>query len=131
MPVDLQWHASLPILVSTYVGVLSAREYSAMCDQRLEWLESGPDQIILLADTQQLEAFTDSRTVKTRSSILSHPKVRYGLIVLGEDFYRRLARAFLDARYDYMVRLYPDMDRALDQGEALVAGFGKKSRRRK
>ena len=121
MPVELQWHPALPVLVATYSGMLSAKEYYAMCDRRLKMLLDGPEQVILVADTQPMEGFRDALAVDLRENILLHDKVYCTLIVLAEDLHHKLARAMLSDRYP--VQFFPDSSAALDFAETLIAEF--------
>jgi hypothetical protein len=120
MPVRLEWHTSLPVLQATYNGILSAKEYYAMCRQRSDMLDRGPEQIVLVVDAQRIENFPDAATVERGENVLWHPKVYRTLIALPEDLYLRLARAVI-ADNELPVHFYPGIDRALDAAETLTA----------
>ena len=119
MAVHLEWHTSLPILQATYQGALSANEYRAMCRQRSELLKKGPEQIVLVANMQQMEGFPDAAAVERRENILWDDRVHRTLIVIPEDLYSRLSRTVLsDTRLP--VHFFPNIDRALDMAEMLT-----------
>lgn len=118
MPVNLEWHSSLPVLQTTYKGVLSANEYSTMSRRRLEMLEEVPSAVILLVDAQALEGFPDATNVKRGENALLHDHVFRTLVVMPEDLYRRLSRVIAPEN-SLPVRFYASLDRALDAAETL------------
>jgi hypothetical protein len=119
MAVHLEWHTSLPVLQATYQGALSANEYRAMCRRRSELLNRGPDQIVLVANMQQLEGFPDSAAVERHENILLDDRVYRTLIVIPEDLYSRLSRTVLsDDRLP--VHFFSNIDQALDVAESLI-----------
>ncbi len=121
MPVDLEWHPSLPVLVVTYKGSLTAKEYDKMCDERTKMLKSGPSQVILFADTRQMQAFPDAESAVLRESVIRHAKVIRTLVVLEDKLYRRIKRSLLDDKEDgYPVSFYSDADLALIDAQTLV-----------
>jgi hypothetical protein len=119
MPVNLEWHSSLPILQTTYTGVLSANEYSAMYRRRLEMLEEAPSPVILLVDAQGLESFPDATNVKRSENVLLHDNVFRTLVVMPEGLYDRLSRTIAPEN-SLPVRFYASLDRALDAAETLT-----------
>jgi hypothetical protein len=122
MAVHLEWHTSLPVLQATYQGALSANEYRAMVRRRSELLSRGPDQIVLVANMQQMEGFPDSAVAERHGNILLDDRVYRTLIVIPEDLYTRLSRTVLsDSRLP--VHFFPDIDRALDMAETLVTSL--------
>ena len=120
MAVHLEWHTSLPVLQATYLGALSANEYRAMCRQRSELLKSGPEQIVLVVDMQQMEGFPDSDAVERQENILLDDRVYRTLIVIPEDLYSRLSRAIL-VDQQLPVHFFSNIDQALDEAETLSA----------
>ncbi len=119
MAVHLEWHTSLPVLQATYQGALSANEYRAMCHRRSELLKGGPEQIVLVANMQQMEGFPDSAVAERQENILLDTRVYRTLIVIPEDLYSRLSRTVLsDNRLP--VHFFPSIDRALDAAERLI-----------
>jgi hypothetical protein len=119
MAVQLEWHQSLPVLQATYVGALSANDYRAMCRRRSELLNRGPEQVVLLANMQQMEGFQDSAAVERHENILLDARVYRTLIVIPEDLYSKLARTVLsDSRLP--VHFFSNIDRALDMAETLI-----------
>ena len=121
MPVDLEWHPSLPVLVATYKGTLSAKEYDKMCEERAKMLKSGPSQVILFADTRQMQAFPDAEIAQRRESVMRHRKVVRTLVVLEDTLYRRVQRSLIDDQDDgFPVSFYSDADQALVEAQALA-----------
>jgi hypothetical protein len=119
MAVQLEWHKSLPVLQATYVGALSANDYRAMCRRRSELLNTGPEQVVLLANMQQMEGFPDSAAVERHENILLDERVYRTLIVIPEDLYSKLAPTVLsDIRLP--VHFFSNIDRALDMAETLI-----------
>jgi hypothetical protein len=119
MVVHLEWHTSLPVLQATYQGALSASDYRAMCHQRSELIEAGPDQLVLVMNMQQLEGFSDAAVVERRENILLDHRVFRTLVVIPEDLYSRLARAIVvDRRLP--VHFFSNIDQALDEAESLI-----------
>ncbi|MBI5957702.1 MAG: hypothetical protein HY866_03135 [Chloroflexi bacterium] len=122
MPVELQWHASLPVLMATYRGTLSAKDYEKMCDERLKMLRNGPDQVVFVADTRDLLAFADAEAAARRESIFLHEKIVHTLLILQEDVYHRLVRSFMnDASTPYPVSFATDIDQALVELKGILS----------
>jgi hypothetical protein len=116
MPVNLEWHSSLPVLQTTYKGALSANEYSAMYRRRLEMLDEASSPVILLVDAQGLESFPDATNVKRSGNVLLHGNVFRTLVVMPESLYHRLSR--VAPENGLPVRFYASLDRALDAAGA-------------
>jgi hypothetical protein len=122
MSVHLEWHTSLPVLQATYQGALSANDYRAMCRRRSELLNTGPEQIVLVANMQEMEGFPDSATVERHENILLDDRVYRTLIVIPEDLYSKLSRTVLsDSRLP--VHFFSNIDRALDMAETLITSL--------
>jgi hypothetical protein len=122
MPVKLEWHPSLPVLVAAYSGVLSSAEYYAMCDRRKEMLKSKPERVVLLADMRQLEAFPDAGTTRLRENVLMYKKVFCTLIVLPTGLYRALTRHMLaPADPSHRVRFFEDLEAALAHARSALS----------
>jgi hypothetical protein len=120
MPVQLEWHPSLPVLVATYSGVLSQDEYQSMNKKRQAMLQAGPRQVILVANTQEMEAFPDSPKVRRGENIVTNDKVYKTLIVFKPDLYRSVMHAIRDtAEFDLPVAFFRDEDAALARAESL------------
>jgi hypothetical protein len=115
MPVELQWHSELPVLMATYTGILTPKTYTAMCDQRYAMLDDGPGPVMLLADMQALEGVRDAVSFQRDNAVLFDERVRSTLVVLPEDLYRRVMRAVnADEQQHYPVQFFSDIDSALD-----------------
>jgi hypothetical protein len=122
MPVNLEWHPALPVLVATYSGALTSGEYYAMCDQRKAMLKSAPDRIILLVDTRQFEGFPDADVIRLRENVLTHKKVICTLIVLPTSLYHALTK-HLSALADpaHRVRFFEDFGAAVAHARAALS----------
>jgi hypothetical protein len=120
MPVQLEWHSTMPILKATYSGTLSANEYYALNRRRLEMLDAREGAAILLVDLQQIGGFPDAASVRRGDSALRDDRIRRVLAVLPDDLYRRVGRT---VSYHSALRVYyyPSMDAALDAAENLLA----------
>ena len=93
MPVTVEWHPTLPVLVTIYQDLLSAADYRTMRAQQRTSLAEGPEQVVLLADVQQLVEFPDADTLDLEDSPLAHPQVIGMVVVLDDGLYDRLAYA--------------------------------------
>lgn len=119
MPVTVEWHTTLPILVTVYQGVLSAADYRTMRAQQCAALAESPKRIVLLADMRQLEGFPDADTIDLGDSLLVHPKVMGVVVVLDARLYDHLTCAILPANGIFRkVYFFKDYDSALNQAEA-------------
>ena len=61
MPVTVEWHPTLPVLVTVYQDLLSAADYGTMRAQQRAALAESPKRVVLLADVQQLTGFPACR----------------------------------------------------------------------
>ena len=114
MPVELQWHSKLPVLIATYTGTLTSKAYRAMVNKRRKMLAEGPDHVALLVDTRQLENVHDATSFKRDNAHLFDERVAGTFVVMPEDLYRRVKRA-LDAntQQHYPVQFFGNFDAAL------------------
>jgi len=125
MPVELEWFPSLPVLVATYRGTLTAKEYDKMCDERTRMLRSGPSQVIVFADTRQMQSFPDAEIAVQRESVMRHSKVVRTLVVLNDGLYRRIRRSLIEDSDDgFPVTFYSDADQALLDARSLAQALG-------
>jgi hypothetical protein len=115
----------MPVLLATYTGVISVKEYYAMCDGRLDMLRKGPERAILLADVQSLEGFPDLEPSQRCENILLHEKIARILIVLDSGYFRRLSRSFVpDAEHRHPVGLFGAVEEALATAKSLASQLG-------
>ena len=115
MPVELEWHSELPVLVATYTGTLTRKAYDAMCAQRRKMLDEGLEQVILLADTRALESVTAPASFERDSTVFFEPCVAGTFIVLTENLYRRVLRAVdVDNQHQHPMQFFKTIDAALD-----------------
>ncbi len=122
MPVQLQWHASLPILIVTYHGRLTIKAYETMCAERDRLLNERPAPVTLVADVSRLDEFADAGQVELCAGALDDPRVSSVLIVLGDAGYRSVLRAAEEtAGQPLRVRFFRDLPGALAAAEKLVA----------
>ncbi len=125
MPVELQWHPTLPVLIATYRGVITPGDYRTMCDRRRAMLEAGPDQVILLADTREMEAFREDVAAIPCENGATRRKVYRTMIVLHERLFRTLIRAIDDTSdQDSLVSFYRDREDAIRRAEQLADQLG-------
>jgi hypothetical protein len=125
MPIELRWYPSLPVLLATYTGSISLKEYRKMCEDRLAMLRKGPDRAILLADVQRLDEFPDLEPSQRCENILLHEKVARTLIVLDGGFFRHLSRSMVpDAEQRHPVGLFGDVEEALAEARTLADQLG-------
>lgn len=121
MPVDLEWHSSLPVLIATYRGTLSAKDYDKMCDERSKMLKGAPSHVILVADTRQMQSFPEAEAAERRESVMLHAKITHTLVVLNMGLYQRLSRSIIaDQDYSFPVSFFSDADRALVEAQILA-----------
>ena len=118
MPVTVEWHPTLPVLITVYQDILSAADYGTMRAQQRAALAKSPKRVVLLADVQQLTGFPAAGTLDLGDSLLAHPQVRGAVVVLDDGLYNRLARPRLanDGLSD-QVCFFKDYDAALNQAE--------------
>jgi hypothetical protein len=113
MPVALEWHPSLPVLLATYSGDLSPKDYKAMLDQRRRMIADGPEEIILVADARDFSGFSEA-DIKLGENILGHDKVAHAFVILHEEAHLNLHRTFRkDLTQDYRVYFFDGVDQAL------------------
>lgn len=123
MPVKLEWHASLPVLVLTYTGTLSRNDYTAMYDKRHTMLNTAERCVTLLADVRHLEGFTHPDAAGLRPNVLLHPSVKNLLVVLSEDVYRNLTYSIIThAVRELRVRFFADLRTALEFAQTEANG---------
>jgi hypothetical protein len=125
MPIELRWYPSLPVLLATYTGSISLKEYRKMCEDRLAMLRKGPDRAILLADMQRLDEFPDLEPSQRCENILLHEKVARTLIVLDGGSFRHLSRSMVpDTEHRHPVGLFGDVEEALAEARTLADQLG-------
>ncbi len=113
MPVALEWHPDMPVLLTTYSGDLSPKDYKAMLDQRRRMIADGPEHIILVADTRLFSGFSDA-DVQLGENILRHNKVAHAFVILQGELYDHLARTIRsDLTRNYAVYFFDGVDQAL------------------
>ena len=121
MSVKMEWHPKLPVLILSFTGELTARDYGKMCTEREKMLAQGPEHVVILADACQFEGFSDAHGMDLMSAVLAHEKVGYVLVVLDEVVYNKLARSFSTApETNLPVRLFTNIDTALETAHNLL-----------
>lgn len=81
MPVQIEWHPAMPVLIATYSGILTPEEYRAMLTRRTALLAEGEAQVVMVADVAELEAFAGVEKVRWRT-VLADQKVMHVVLVL-------------------------------------------------
>jgi hypothetical protein len=123
MPVEVQWHASLPILMTTFDGDISVDDFFAMRDRRQSMLGEGPDRVIVVADTQQMADFTAAHGLDVQDTVFDHDQVAFLLVVVETSFFERIARMLATGEqqgFPFPVQVYPSLDDALLGAESLL-----------
>ncbi len=120
MPVQLEWHSTMPVLQVTCTGTLSANDYYALNRRRSELLKTQEGDALLLVDLQQLAGFPDAAVVERGESALRDNRIQHILAVLPDDLYRRVARTVIQ-NSALRVLLFPTITAALDAAETLLA----------
>ena len=119
MPVTVEWHTTLPVLVMVYQNILPAADYCTMRVQQRAALAESPKRVVLLADMQQLMRFPDVSALDLGDSLLAHPQVMGAVVVLDDGLYDRLVCARLSTNsLSNKVSFFKDCDAALNQVEA-------------
>jgi len=124
MPIQIEWKHKLPILVLDYSGNLTPKEYYDMCAKRQKMLDEGPEQVVLVADTQNLEGFPENKIVEICETILNHPRVNTLMVVLRKNLYQNLSRSMLgSAEMFWRVNFFAEVDAAFDEAKRVAAQF--------
>ena len=122
MFVTVEWPDTSPILVTTYQGKLTLKEYRAMREQQRAMLADAPDEVVLLADMRAFDGFPDADTIEPDASLLAQPQITGAVIVLDDELYDGLARAFLPANETRRVSFITDLNTALAHAAARLRG---------
>lgn len=121
MPFDIQWHADLPVLVVTYQGKLTLKEYQKLIAQRAAMLNDGPAQVVILADMQDFESFPDAEQLTETENATAYDNVRSLVVVLPQDMYKRISHASTrDLDRDFALYFFGNRDQALEAAGALL-----------
>lgn len=120
MPVKMEWHSVLPVLIVTYSGTLTAGDIRRLQTERKAMLDARGGPVTVVADVRGLEAFPDALKTDRDARVINHGAMRYMLVVFGSRLYHILMRPISDtAEYDYPVRFFADLDEALAAAAAL------------
>ncbi|HEX3050803.1 MAG TPA: hypothetical protein VHP83_09135 [Aggregatilineaceae bacterium] len=124
MPIQIEWKHKLPILVIEYSGNLTSKEYYDMCAKRQKLLDEGPEQVVVVADTQDLEGFPENKIIELCETIINHPHLSVLLVVLRKNLYQNLSRSMLGKTETlWRVNFFADAEAALNEAERLVARY--------
>ena len=84
-----------------------------MCAERAEQLDGASADVVVVMDMQDMQNFPDARFAG-EDCVLQHENVRFVLIVLDEELYRRVANSVVpDAEQRWPVRFFPSVEQAL------------------
>ncbi|MBN2304830.1 MAG: hypothetical protein JXQ72_10155 [Anaerolineae bacterium] len=120
MPIELEWHKSLPVLLATYTGTITLEDYRAACARCAEMLNDGPEGAIVVANVQAFEGFPAAHTATLKSGTLAHPKVQHLLVVFDSARYRKFARSTSEQLDRYFpVYIFGDTNDALTAAQTL------------
>ena len=96
MPVDIRWHDELPVVIATYEGELSSREYSKLQKACAALLADGPTEALVIANMQAFEGFADAGLLFdneleiTSQTFIVPPALVLGLMALFFDLKHQL-----------------------------------------
>ena len=122
MPINIEWHSNLPVLIVSYSGIVTAGEFRQLEQQRNAMLSERSEPVMLLADMREMERLADALAIQSSEPSFQYPNVSYILVVLSPRLYRVLLRAIEDtAEYDYPVRFFMEVDAALAAAETLIS----------
>lgn len=122
MPFEVDWHSALPVLIVTYQGTLTRREYKQLCAERASRLNGGPSSVALLADMREFEGFPEAETMAVHDHPLLSESVRHTVIVLEHDDYKPLFRAVTtDLDKQLAVYFFADIEQALGAASQLIS----------
>ena len=120
MPITLDWHPSLPVIIAAYSGSITASDFAAMCERRRQMLDERGGQVVLVADMQAMDSFANG-AVSHCDDVLQDDRIARVLIVLKRDLYRNLSRNFRHApRRAYRAGFYDSLEAALRAAESLA-----------
>lgn len=120
MPITLDWHSSLPVIVATYSGDVTARDRAAMCKRRRQMLGERNDRVVLVVDTQAMDSYAGANGSLV-DDVLLDERVAHVLIVLKRELYRNLSRNFRHApRQAHHAAFFGSLEAALREAESLV-----------
>lgn len=123
MPFAIHWHPSLPVLLMTYSGVVSAEDYTAMCTRRRQMLDEHGGQVVLVVDVQAMETFMGD-SVRPCENILLDERIVRAFIVLPQDLYRKLSRNFRHTpRRALRAAFFDSLETALAEAESLAGSL--------
>jgi hypothetical protein len=121
MAVQFEWHSTLPILVATYTGTLSADDYDTLREERAAMLDDGPAHIILVANAQQFDGLIDVDKIEQHAHLLLDQRIYRLLVVFQKELYQRLSHQIGDTReYNFPVHFFDDPGDALAYAEQLA-----------
>lgn len=120
MPITLDWHPSLPVILAAYSGEITADDFATMCAQRRQMLDERGGPVVLVADTREMSAIANGRASHC-DDVLLDERVARVLIVLKRDLYRTLSRNFRHApRRAHHAAFFDSLEAALREAESLA-----------
>jgi hypothetical protein len=120
MPITLDWHPSLPVIIAAYSGTITADDFAAMCERRHQMLDERGGRVVLVVDVRAMDSLTNG-AMSPCHDILQDERVARVLIVLKRDLYRHLLRNFRHApRRAYRAGFYDSLEAALCEAESLA-----------
>lgn len=121
MSIELNWHATLPILIGTYPDSVTPKVYSAMCDQRRDMLATHGGSAVLLLDMQHLDSVRDSQSIITDNLLVSGQVVQI-VVVVANDLFERLTRSReTEGPVHFLVKFFGDWQTGLDAAEQIAS----------
>ncbi len=122
MPFDMQWHTNLSsVLVVTYQGKLTLKEYRDLVQQRAAMIKDGPGDVVVLADMQDFDSFPDAAQLTQVENVSAYDKVRSLVVVLPENMYKRISHVSAqDLDRHFAVYFFGSRDQALEAADHLL-----------
>lgn len=121
MPIEMIWHHDLPVLIVTYCGVLTTKDYRRLCAERAQALAEGPDTVIVVADMREFEGFPDANTLDELENVLRYDTV-CGLVIVASDVMFNRLRGLVvdDVSRRYPVYVFGALDDAMEVAEQMM-----------
>ena len=120
MSIELNWHASLPILIGTYPDSVTPKTYVSMCKQRRKLLSEQYSAAVLLLDMQHLTEVRDAHMIDTDNLLYDGQVVRV-VVVLATDLFERVVRSRTSKEISgFSIQFFDEWAPALDEAERLA-----------
>ncbi len=121
MPATIEWHPKQPVLLVTYSGTLTIRDYETMRKQRDAALaERSDDDVIVIVDTQALDGFPEAGKAEHASTVLSYANVHHLFIIVSNALYGKIQRSMTpELESHHPVYFFDSREAALEAARTL------------